>query len=151
MGKNMVPMKMGGTQAGSLCFSKFGGRFCVSGTSHTQTEWAFLETRGVWCGDFMCSAAHTESMFVQRMHMSAGVCMWESEPVYMGVWKQCEWRTTGWGVCVWICSCIQMHIKLSAPSQPQVVENHDGPLNPVPPKKEALLPGDSHLLVLSGL
>lgn len=43
-----------------------------------------------------------------------------------------------------------MHIKLSAPSQPQVVENDDAPLNPVPPKKEALFPGDSHLLVLSG-
>ena len=40
-----------------------------------------------------------------------------------------------------------MHIKLSAPSQPQVVENHDGPLNPVPRKKEAF-PGFSHLLVL---
>ena len=45
---------------------------------------------------------------------------------------------------------MKMHIKLSAPSQPQVVENHDAPLNPVTPKKEVLLTGDSHLLVVSG-
>ena len=73
--------------------------------------------------------------------------------VYGGGCKQCEWRTMGWGVCVSMCSCEPMYIKLSTPSRSPVVGNHDAPLNPLPPRnseEEALLPGDPHLLVLSG-